>query len=302
MAPWSRSCPRRPAGTQLHFQGTPMRDHHEPSQDGAPDLAPHELKKAHEEESLDADTTYEVVRREGEKELSRTTSALAWSGLAAGLSMGFSMVGEGLLHRYLPAAEWRPLVSKLGYSFGFLIVILGSQQLFTENTLTPIVPLLARRTRELARNVIRLWGAVLVTNLVGAFAFAWVTARSAVFDVETRHAFREVALRAVEPAFGTVLLKGIFAGWLVALLVWMLPASQTAHFWVILVIAWLIGIGHLSHVIAGSVEVFYLVARNDLGFLESLGRFVIPALIGNVIGGVSLVASLNHAQVKAGSS
>jgi formate/nitrite transporter FocA (FNT family) len=71
--------------------------------------------------------------------------------------MGFSFLGEGLLRSHLPDASWRPLIAKLGYSFGFVIVIIGSQQLFTENTLTPVVPLLSEKTRAMLRNVARLW-------------------------------------------------------------------------------------------------------------------------------------------------
>jgi formate-nitrite transporter family protein len=103
---------------------------------------PETQQKAKEEETLDAAATHEVVRIEAEKELERAASALAWSGLAAGLAMGFSFVAEGVFRAHLPEAEWRPLIAKLGYPIGFLIVILGSQQLFTENTLTPMVPLL----------------------------------------------------------------------------------------------------------------------------------------------------------------
>ncbi|HLM68723.1 MAG TPA: formate/nitrite transporter family protein, partial [Longimicrobium sp.] len=102
----------------------------------APRLSEDEEKQAEEEQSLDARTTHEIIRRQGEHELTRTNAALAWSGLAAGLAMGFSLVAQGILREYLPDAHWRPLVTSLGYSVGFLIVILGSQQLFTENTLT----------------------------------------------------------------------------------------------------------------------------------------------------------------------
>src|SRR5919112_2696053 len=121
----------------------------EPPPGHGPELEEQEKKKADEEESLNANITYEVIRREGEQELGRSPQALAWSGLAAGLSMGFILVAEGLLRSHLPEASWRPLVAKLGYSVGFLIVILGSQQLYTENTLTPIVPLMARKSGEM---------------------------------------------------------------------------------------------------------------------------------------------------------
>ncbi|HKP75493.1 MAG TPA: formate/nitrite transporter family protein [Longimicrobiaceae bacterium] len=266
----------------------------------APDLSAHEEKKADEEQSLSADITHEVIRREGEEELKRATPALAWSGFAAGLAMGFSLVGEGLLKSHLPHAEWAPLVAKLGYSFGFLIVILGSQQLFTENTLTVIVPLMAGRTREMLPNVARLWSVVLVTNLLGALLFALVVARTELFEPQVHDAFVEIGRKAVSHPFWVTLLKGIFAGWLIALLVWMLPAAETSHVLVIIVMTWLVGAGEFSHIIAGASEVFYLAWVHGIGWLGTLTRFIIPTLIGNVLGGVTLAAALNHAQVTAG--
>lgn len=267
---------------------------------GAPDLSAHEEQKADEEQSLSADITHEVIRREGEEELKRSTAALAWSGLAAGLAMGFSLVGEGLLKAHLPDAPWTPLVAKLGYSFGFLIVILGSQQLFTENTLTAIVPLLARPERELFANVARLWGVVLVTNLLGALLFALVVAKTELFKPEVHHAFVEIGRKAVENGFWLTVLKGVFAGWLIALLVWMLPAAETSHVAVIILMTWLVGVGEFSHVIAGATEVFHLAASGGIGWSETVTRFIAPTLLGNVLGGVTLTSAVNHAQVTAG--
>lgn len=131
-------------------------------------------KEAEEKSAASANVVARAVAMEGEEELRRPSSALAWSGLAAGLSMGFSLVAEGLLRSHLPEAHWRPLVAKLGYSVGFLIVILGRQQLFTENTLTPVLPLLQNKDLNRLVNLLRLWAVVLVTNLIGAIAFAWV--------------------------------------------------------------------------------------------------------------------------------
>ncbi len=103
-----------------------------------------EEKQVQERVAIGPHIVYETIRREGEEELKRSSVSLAWSGLAAGLSMGFSLVAEALLAAYLPNAEWTSLISKLGYSVGFLIVVLGRQQLYTETTLTVILPLLSR--------------------------------------------------------------------------------------------------------------------------------------------------------------
>ncbi|WP_420127081.1 formate/nitrite transporter family protein [Longimicrobium sp.] len=268
----------------------------------AADLDEDERKNAEEEQSLDAKTTHEVIRLEGERELERSNGALAWSGLAAGLAMGFSLVAQGLLHHALPDTPWRPLVASLGYSVGFLIVILGSQQLFTENTLRVIVPLLSRRDGGTLGNVARVWAIVLAANLVGALVFAWVAARTEMFDAQMRHAMTELARKAMEPDFGLTLLRGIFAGWLIALMVWMLPAARTAHLWVIVIVTWVVSAAHLSHVIVGSVEAFYLSALDEQSWGESLGGHVLPALIGNVLGGTGLVAALNHAQAVTGAA
>jgi formate-nitrite transporter family protein len=280
---------------------TERHHHHEASHDPRdpenPQLGHKELKKADEEESLDAPTTHEVIRRQGEKELERTAAALAWSALGAGLAMGLSMVAEGVLRSHLPDAEWRPLITKLGYAVGFLIVILGSQQLYTENTLMPIVPYMMRRTGQMARKVLTLWMVVLVGNLVGAFVFAWVAGSTDLFKPEYREAFTEIGREALEGSFGTILIRGIVAGWIIALMVWMLPAAQTAQVTVIILMAWLVGVGSFAHIIVGSVETLYLVVTDVISFGDYLWRFMVPALLGNTLGGVVLVALLNHAQV-----
>ncbi|MFL5560326.1 MAG: formate/nitrite transporter family protein [Gemmatimonadaceae bacterium] len=261
---------------------------------------PETQKQAKEEETLDAAATHEVVRREAVKELERSSSALAWSGLAAGLAMGFSLVAEGAFRAMLPDADWRPLITKLGYPVGFLIVILGSQQLFTENTLEPMVPLLARPSRERFRNVLRLWGIVLLTNVIGTILFSLMMAKTSVFDEKLKAAFLAIGLEAIEPSPGTIFLKAIIAGMLIALLVWMLPAAKTAHIWVIVVMTWLIGVGALAHVIVGSVETSYLMWAGAASVGTYLGHFMLPTLLGNMLGGVGLVALVNHMQVTSG--
>jgi formate/nitrite transporter FocA (FNT family) len=257
-------------------------------------------QKAKEEESLDAATTHEVVRREAEKELERPVSALAWSGLAAGLAMGFSFVAEGVFRAHLPDAEWRPLIAKLGYPVGFLIVILGSQQLYTENTLEPMVPLFSKPTRDRFRKVGRLWTVVFLANVVGTLLFSLMMAKTSVFDEKLKSAFLAIGLEAVEPSPGTIFLKAIFAGMLIALLVWMLPAAKTAHVWVIVIMTWLVGAASLAHIIVGSAETSYLVWTGAASVGTYLWHFMLPTFLGNTLGGVGLVAIVNHMQVTSG--
>ncbi|MCU1273916.1 MAG: hypothetical protein JWO48_1347 [Bryobacterales bacterium] len=265
-----------------------------------PQLDETEQQEAEERSPISAKVVHEAIRLSGLEELERPPNALAWSGLAAGLSAGFSLVGEGLLRSHLPDQPWRPLICKLGYPLGFLIVILGKQQLFTENTLTPIIPLMTRRDRETLVKVLRLWAVVLISNLVGALAFAWVLGHTPVFSPEVQKAFSEIGQEAISVGFEAALLRGIFAGWLIALVVWILSAVESGHATIIIILTYIIGLGGFTHIVAGSVEAFFLVTTGAASWTECLGNYMLPTLIGNILGGVSLVSALNHAQVVAG--
>ncbi|WP_019948921.1 formate/nitrite transporter family protein [Hymenobacter aerophilus] len=257
-------------------------------------------REANERKAPSGKVLYRTTFQEGEEELRRPTASLFFSGLAAGLSMGLSMIAQGLLTHYLPDAEWQPLVATFGYSMGFLVVILARQQLFTENTLTPIIPLLVRMDMVTLRNVLRLWAVVLTSNLLGALLLSLVAMRTTAFSPEVQEVFLHMGQKVMQFDFGTTLLRGIFAGWIIALMVWLLPFAESARVWVIILMTYLVGLAHFSHIIAGSVEAFSVAVVGAASWGQVLGGFVVPALLGNIIGGVTLVAVLNHAQVMAG--
>lgn len=258
-------------------------------------------RRAEQLQAAGAHVIYEAIKLEGEQELDRPALALAFSGLAAGLAMGFSFAAEALLHTYLPAAEWSRLISKIGYAVGFVIVILGKQQLFTENTLTPIIPLLDRKSHVSLRPVLTLWGTVFAANIIGTLVFSGIAADTVMFEPHVRESMHAIGLVAFHGGhFSEIVLKGIFAGWLVALIVWLMPPAETAAIWVILILAYIIGIAGFPHIIAGSVEVFYPMWEGALPAGRVITNYLVPTLIGNVIGGVSIVAALNYAQVAAG--
>jgi formate/nitrite transporter FocA (FNT family) len=214
--------------------------------------------------------------------------------------MGFSLIAEGLLRRYLPNAPWRPLVAKFGYSFGFLIVILARQQLFTENTLTAVLPVLARRNWLSLVRMLRLWAIVLAANLAGAHIVAWVLGNTDAFAAETQNVFAQIGRETFAVTTGQAVLRGIFAGWLIATLVWMRAAIDSGHIPLIIVMTYFVALGGFTHIIAGSIEVLFLVTTGVLPWTSWAVHYMMPVLLGNTIGGVSLVAVVNHAQVVAG--
>lgn len=240
---------------------------------------------------------HETIRAEGVSELERTAAALLLSGLAAGLSMGFSLVVQGVLHANLPAGPTRVLLSPLGYTIGFLIVVLGRQQLFTENTLTPILPLLHNRDLSTLRRVVRLWALVLAANIVGTWLFAAALAHVSVFEPNIMHAFAEVSRSSLQTGFGHTFVRAIFAGWLIALMVWLLPAVEGSRPLIIVIITYVVGLCGFAHIIAGSVECAFLVQIGEASVGDFITAFFVPTLLGNVLGGVALVAVLNYGQV-----
>jgi formate/nitrite transporter FocA (FNT family) len=265
-----------------------------------PRLTEAEREEADHLTSVTPLVVHEAIRRQGDEELIRSVSALAWSGLAAGMSMGFSFVAEALLRSHLPDASWRSLITNLGYPFGYLIVIVGRQQLFTENTLTAIIPLLAKRDLATFLAVLRLWSVVLVANLAGAHLFAWVLRNTPVLKPELQPVLHGLATDAANVGFGAAILRGIFAGWLIAMVVWMLAAIDTGPIAIIVMLTYVVGLAGLTHVIAGSVQVLYLVMEGTKSWTSYAAGYLIPTLIGNIIGGVTLVSALNHAQVVSG--
>lgn len=261
------------------------------------ELSSHQKSEVESQSRPNAALIHETIRAEGVGELERKSWALALSGLAAGLSMGFSLLVQAALTAALPPGPLRQLIGPLGYTIGFLIVVLGRQQLFTENTLTPILPLLHNRDRSTLFNVLRLWLVVLAANIIGTWLFAAILAHTAILGPQAGSAAAELARATVKSGFGDTFVKAVFAGWLIALMVWLLPAAESARLWIIVIVTYVIALGAFSHIIAGSVDCAYLVLTGQAGLDAYTLRFFLPTLLGNVVGGVALVAVLNYGQV-----
>jgi formate/nitrite transporter FocA (FNT family) len=269
-----------------------------PDEGPSPKLAEHEVEELEERTAPRAVVLHEAIRKEGEEQLVRPAPSLFWSGVAAGLSIGLSMLGMGLLQASLPDEPWRKLIASFGYTFGFLVVILGRQQLFTETTVTAVLPLVHAPGLDKLRAVARLWGIVLAANILGTLLFAAGSAYTDVFDERIRETFRDIGLHAAGHAPLATFAKAVVAGWLIALTVWVLPGAPHARFWLIVTLTYVIALAELTHIVAGSAEVAFAVMVGALTWGDYAFGFMLPTLLGNVVGGVTLVTLLNHAQVK----
>lgn len=247
---------------------------------------------------LSALEIHENIRAPAEEELERPASSLLFSSLAAGMLIGFSFLSSAFVAHYAPESIKHPL-AVAAYPIGFMFVILGRSELFTENTLEPVIPLLHKRDLKTLRQMLRMWGLLIIGNLIGALILALVIGRTTMIDGVLHPTMQTIAAESSDGGFGEVFYKAIFGGWLIALLAWLLAstAETTAQILLIWATTAPIAAFHFRHSIAGSVEAFYRAATGTAGWGEMLGGFVIPALLGNAIGGVLLVALFNYAQV-----
>ncbi|MCE9896842.1 formate/nitrite transporter family protein [Raoultella terrigena] len=242
--------------------------------------------------------THEEIRQEGQKELERDGMALLWSAVAAGLSMGASLVAKGIFHVHLTDVTGGYLLENLGYTFGFIIVIMARQQLFTENTVTAVLPIMHKPTLGNVGLLLRLWGIVLAGNLIGTAIAAWAFDVMPIFDPATRDAFEKISLKVMQNTPGEMFANAIISGWLVATMVWMFPAAGAAKIVVIIMMTWLIALADTTHIVVGSVEIFYLVFNGSLPWQEFIWPFALPTLAGNICGGTFIFALLSHAQIR----
>lgn len=260
-------------------------------------ISEREVERIENRARLRAPVIYEIVRTEGEEELARPVTSLWWSGLAAGLSLSFSLLAEGILFLSLPDTSWRPLVTSFGYTIGFIMVVLSRQQLFTENTITVVLPLLADFGRYNLTRAGRMWGIVLTANIVGTMCAMALCAFAPALTPNLRDAMIEVSRHSMDYGWWEVVFRAISAGFLMAAMVWLIPSAKGAEFHVVVVMTYLISVGGFAHVVAGSAEGFMLVFSGDMGLGQMIWGFMIPALIGNIIGGTALFALISYAQV-----
>ena len=241
---------------------------------------------------------FKIIRQEGEEELARSFRALAFSALAAGIFVSFSFLFRSIFHMYVGNYPMGEMVSSLGYTVGFLIVILGRMQLFTENPITTIVPLLSKWSLERFFKVIRLWSTVFLFNIIGTAIAAAFFASPYTLSPEVEVAMHDLASNVMRLQPIENVLRGIPAGIIIAAIVWMSPQTKYFRFVMIMFFVYFIALGDFAHVVVGSCEMAYEVIKGDANFFEYFFRFLIPTGLGNVIGGTGIFTLLIYNQVK----
>ncbi len=242
-----------------------------------------------------ADETFQRLTATALHEFNRTPRQLLFSGLGAGLALGAVFMGR--IAVAAGVGDYQVLSANLLYPVGFMIVILGRYQLFTENTLTPLTLVLTRLAS--IPSLLRLWGVVLVANLVGAMVIGTFLATDGVLEPDVVDMGVEVATHAFETPAVHLFFRSMIAGALVAATVWLTHAvrESTARVLIIYLVFLVIPVSGLFHVITGFVEVVFGVSSGVGSWGQAFG-FLLAVGLGNTIGGVVLVTLLNFGQTK----
>lgn len=247
-----------------------------------------------------AEDIYQQVATNARQELKRSNTSLAISGFGGGAFMGLSALGTAIAVALLGDSPGAHMISRMFYTLGFIVVIVGRSQLFTENTLYPVALVLAEK-RELW-NTIRLWAIVLPANVAGAFAFSALVSWTPALNPPYVDALSHLGANAIAHTAAHVFWSGVIGGWIIALAAWMVSGSHsiTGSVAVIWLLTYIVGLGDFAHCVASSCEILVTVLTHHAPWI-AYPQWLIPAVLGNICGGVGLVTILEYGQVIYGS-
>lgn len=242
-----------------------------------------------------ADDIYQQVAKNAKEELKRSSISLALSGFTGGIFMGLSALGVGIILARLGSSQSAFIISRMFYPLGFIVVILGRSQLFTENTLYPVA-LVLTEPRQIW-NTMRLWATVLPSNILGALAFAALIGLTHALPADAVKAISTLGLTAVHQPTSAIFWSGVVAGWIIATAAWLVSGSHsiTGSVMIIWALTFVVGLGEFAHCIATSGEILTAVITHRLSWL-AYPRWLLPAVLGNICGGVVMVTLLEYGQ------
>ncbi|QFU81747.1 formate/nitrite transporter family protein [Natronorubrum aibiense] len=268
-------------------QGESIREAVERSRSGAPAAG------AVVRDRFSSDEIFHRIVAAADEEISTGARELFFSALAAGFAITLTFMIYASL---TDATGGAPVASALLYPLGFIYIILGDYQLYTENTLPPVALVLERLASVPA--LLTVWTIVLIGNLAGGTLGAFILASTGVFSPEVMTTAVGIAEKGVATAWWDLFFKAVFAGFIVAGVVWLDYAAQdtTSRLFMIYIAFLAIPLGNLFHVVVSATEAMFLVFQGELALATGAFEFVLPVLLGNTIGGVLLVTVVNYFQ------
>ena len=240
-----------------------------------------------------ASEIFQRVVVSGEEEILIPGRQLFFSGVAAGFAITLTVLAYASVLAITdgPSGE---LVAPLLYPLGFVFIVVGEYQLYTENTLPPVTLVLTRLAS--IPSLIRVWSIVIAGNLVGVAIGAYILATTGMLGPDTVDAAESLGMHGLRTPWMAVFFKGIFAGWLVAGLVWLDHAMRDSigRILVIYVIMFTVPTADLFHIITSMGDALFVFFRGTATLSSLTWEFLVPVFLGNTVGGVVPVAVLNY--------
>lgn len=240
---------------------------------------------------------YERVVAEATHEMTKSYRRLVFSGIAGGFSITLTFL---LYASVYDATEGAAVISAVLYPLGFIYIIMGNYQLFTENTLPPVTLVLERISSIPA--VLGIWTLVIAGNFIGGILGASLLAYTGIFPPSVAQTASEIAIKGLQEQWWDLFFKSTVAGLIVAGVVWLDFSVDDAMGRVAMIyMAFLaIPVGNLYHVVVSTTEFTYLFLVRDVSLLLGIHSFLLPVLLGNTLGGVVLVTVVNYYQTAEG--
>lgn len=235
-------------------------------------------------------------------EFNRSNSGLLISSFAGGMEVGFSVLLMGTMFTMFSESispEMLHIVLSFCYPIGFIFVIIGRSELFTEHTALAVLPVFNGSVS--IKSLLTLWGLVYVGNLLGGYLFSFLISQIGMMNgFIYDEAFLHLATELTHHHWYNILLSGMVAGWMMGLLGWLLTSSQEtiSRIFVIILVTSTIGIAGLHHCIVGSIEVFSGMLVHQAVQLSDYLHFLVWATLGNILGGVVFVALLKYGHIR----
>lgn len=237
-------------------------------------------------------------------EHNRSNLDLFLSAISAGLEVGFSVFLMAIIYSLFSSIVHPSVLHVLlsiAYPLGFIFVVIGKSELFTEHTTLAVIPVLDKRAR--IKSLLAVWGVIYAGNLLGGYLFSYILSfLPESLNVINNGVFYELAKKLIDHPWQIILGSGILAGWLMGLLSWLVTSSQetTSRIIIIVLITSVIGIGGLHHSIVGSIEVFTaFLTSPEVSYLDYF-HVQTWATLGNIVGGVVFVAFVKFSHVNPG--
>jgi formate/nitrite transporter FocA (FNT family) len=244
---------------------------------------------------------YERVQKEGRRRLSRPVLELAATALVGGFDVAFGVIAYAIVAGLVDAhsnAQLARLMGALAFGIGFVFVVVGRSELFTENFLVPIAGL-DRDDRGSWLKLGELWAAALVLNLVGGAVLALVATSGGVLPAEAQPALTSLAERLAHSGALTAFLSALVAGALMTLMTWFVEGAAESM-GVRIVMSWIVGtvivLGTFNHAIVSTIELVFGMRYGADARLGELFQNLGLAVAGNLVGGLLLVTFARSAQ------